>query len=108
MVYGVDECRVCGKPIPHRGPEALSQYFASLKDPKPPMTEKQWRAKGFKAGPTRRQMGHPHEGCCFECQFKTGLVKKTPRWVLISGTATLGFSVLLYFFLIGWHYASPR
>jgi len=72
MTYGVDQCRVCGAPIPERPLTTRDQknYLRVMKSRKPLMTEKEWRARGFKAQPTRWQMVEPADGTCYTCGTK--------------------------------------
>ena len=102
MTYGVDECRVCGKAMKPSGPEAMEAHLASLKR-RPTMTEKQWRAAGLKAAPTKRQSMVVHIGCCYDCKM-TMAVKKVGwlRWVYPTLIITVAFVILV--FLIGSYY----
>jgi hypothetical protein len=65
-MYGVDQCRVCGKPITVLSKKArLEQEQANRK---PTLSEAEWRRRGYLTSPTFRQLGkHPSSGCCFLC-----------------------------------------
>ena len=102
MTYGVDECRVCGKAMKPTGPEAMQRHLASLKG-RPMMTDKQWRAAGLKASPTKRQMRSPQHGCCFECALmmgQKGIGQR--RW--IYPTLVLVVLFILTIYVIGSRY----
>jgi hypothetical protein len=67
--YGFDHCRMCGKPIVVHRHGTLPQWEQAQR--KPLMPEKQWRAMGFLAAPTRLQLREvPADGCCPECGLK--------------------------------------
>ncbi len=98
MTYGVDQCRVCGRTITPTGPEAMRRYTESLKA-KPTMTEKQWRAAGLKAMPTRNQMKSPHDGCCFDCRLKMGMSAVPMNRLIFPAIGMLVVVLLILFFL---------
>jgi hypothetical protein len=97
MTYGVDECRVCGVAIKPSGPDALKRHNISLKG-RPVMTERQWRAAGFKACPTYRQTKEPTDGCCSACKLKMHgrTWKPRRRFAMVLGFAVafLGLTYL--------------
>jgi hypothetical protein len=95
MTYGVDQCRICGKPIRPSGPESMSKYVESLQK-KPTMSEKEWRAAGFKAAPTPFQMRKRRDGCCFECQFTQGMGTVSPLSYKVP--IAIGIVALFVFF----------
>lgn len=65
-MYGVDQCRVCGKPIIVNSPKSLEEQEQALRNPIVP--EKVWRERGYLTPPTVRQWrGDPSLGCCLEC-----------------------------------------
>lgn len=102
MTYGVDECRVCGRAMKPSGPEAMEAHLASLKA-RPTMTEKQWRAAGFKAAPTKRQSMVPHTGCCYDCKMIMSYRKiGRRRWIISALVIAVLFIIAV--FLIGSHY----
>jgi hypothetical protein len=68
MTYGVDQCRVCGKPIPIKSVTAMTDFLVAQR--KPAMPEAEWRRRGFLASPTKQQVKFPEMGCCFDCGLK--------------------------------------
>ena len=66
MVYGVDQCRICGTEIKPKGPDvAIAQELANRK---PLMPEKEWRRRGYLTSPTKHQINtDPAHGCCAKC-----------------------------------------
>ena len=96
MTYGVDECRVCGKPIKPNGPEPMQRYMESLRLRKPTMSVKEWRAAGFKAMPTPYQMGHRRDGCCFGCQFPIGMSAVRQPIYIIPAVAFFVLAIVLF------------
>jgi len=95
MTYGVDECRVCGVPIQPYGRDSYKQYLESLK--KPTMPEREWRAKGYLAMPTRLQMHNPHIGCCLECADRE--LKRQGKYA-VRGFIWLALFVSFWAFII--------
>jgi hypothetical protein len=77
MTYGLDECRVCGKPIKIYGPENLARYENDRARP-PVWPEAKWREAGFKACPTRWQLAHPADGCCSDCAIRLQMKQVAP------------------------------
>ncbi len=98
MTYSVDECRVCGKPMKPSGPEAVQRHLAGLRQ-RPTMTEKQWRAAGLKAAPTKRQLIRYHDGCCFDCAMIMAMKGIGHRRWVYPALAIAVLFVLLMFFL---------
>ncbi len=99
MTYGVDQCRVCGKPIRPSDSQAMDRYLNSLRH-KPTMTEKEWRAAGLKAAPTRKQTLNTLDGVCFACQFPIGL-RMVPLLKLYLPLVGLLMALLLAVFFLG-------
>ncbi len=99
MTYGVDECRVCGKAMKPSGPKEMQRHLASLRG-HPTMTEKQWRAAGLKAAPTKRQMVSLHHGCCYDCTMTMGM-RSVPQRRLIYPALIIAVIVALTMFFIG-------
>ncbi len=97
MVYGVDECRRCGKPMKVTGNEAMLRYEKSLTQ-KPTMTEAEWRAAGWKAAPTRNQMQRVIDGLCPECTWHLGL-RRHSRW---KALAVVVIACIVLFGLVGF------
>jgi hypothetical protein len=68
-MYGVDQCRVCGTPIPPLGPKALEEQQKANR--KPPIPEAEWRKMGLLTAPTKFQLrSQPGDGCCRPCGLK--------------------------------------
>jgi len=65
MTYGLDQCRRCGTKIEPYNRRSMEFYLDSLK--KPTMPEKEWRAMGLLAMPTKAQILNPADGCCWDC-----------------------------------------
>ncbi len=99
MTYGVDQCRICGKTIRPSDSQAMDRYRNSLRQ-KPTMTEKEWRAAGFKAAPTRKQTLNALDGVCFSCQMPMGL-KMVPLMKLFLPLVGLLVALLLAVFFLG-------
>jgi hypothetical protein len=51
-MYGVDQCRVCGKPITVPSKKARAEQEKTNR--KPPIPEAEWRRRGFSWASTRR------------------------------------------------------
>ena len=69
MTYGVDQCRMCGKPIAVLRATALQEWEKAQLNPVIP--EKQWRALGMLGPPTRMQWyNNLADGCCAPCGMK--------------------------------------
>ena len=98
MAYGVDECRVCGKPIKPTGPEAMQRYERSLRAT-PTMTEKEWRAAGLKAAPTKRQMVDTQQGCCYDCALKMGLKSMRQPLLIYPALIIAALFIVLMFYI---------
>jgi hypothetical protein len=65
-MYGVDQCRVCGKPIAVKSPKAIEDQERAIR--KPIVPEKVWRARGYLTAPTGPQWrANPSDGCCGDC-----------------------------------------
>jgi hypothetical protein len=65
-MYGVDQCRVCGKPITVRSPRTRAEQEEAIRNPFVP--EKVWRARGYLTVPTERQWrSDVASGCCGVC-----------------------------------------
>ncbi len=65
-MFGVDQCRQCGMPIPVKSPKAREEQEKAIR--KPLVAERMWRARGFLTPPTYNQWYvNPADGCCFEC-----------------------------------------
>lgn len=95
MTYGVDQCRVCGAPIPVR-PWGLRQqirYGKKINSREVTlMTEPEWRAAGFRSQPTKIQMLFPSEGCCVDCGVR--LEKRNARRTPLIATIGTVLAVL--------------
>ena len=100
MTYGVDECRICGAPMTSKGPDAMQRYLDSLKLKKPTMTQKEWRAAGFKAMPTPWQIGHVQDGCCYKCRFPIAVKNVRPNRFIVPAV-TFVLVVLLILMMFG-------
>lgn len=99
MTYGVDQCRVCGVPIPDR-PSGLKQQkilakVLSKQRNFRPMSESEWRAAGFRAQPTALQTAVPASGCCVDCGVRLTKAKlsRGPRYAFI-GMAIAVFAIV--------------
>ena len=96
MVYGVDQCRVCGTAIKPKGPDAaIAQELANRK---PTMPEKEWRRRGYLTSPTKYQLKtDPANGCCAKC----GLLqtRKLYHYNVIAGCVLVA-SILLAVFVV--------
>jgi hypothetical protein len=101
MTYGLDQCRVCGKPITPADPDSVENFEKSLHG-RQTMSEREWRAAGYKAAPSRLQMRRRIDGCCFDCQITQGLSiinhakLKLPIIGLIAALVILIFVVTLF------------
>jgi hypothetical protein len=90
-MFGVDQCRVCGKPLVVKSPKALAEQEKAIRHPIVP--EKVWRKAGLLTPPTRNQwFGNPADGCCGECgraqmrrRFRPGLRLS----ILVGGVITI-------------------
>ncbi len=100
MTYGVDECRICGALMTSKGPDAMQRYLDSLTLKKPTMSQKEWRAAGFKAMPTPYQMGHVQDGCCYKCRFPIAVKSVRQNYFIISAVAFF-FLVLIVLAVFG-------
>ncbi|MEJ0048262.1 MAG: hypothetical protein WDN04_20650 [Rhodospirillales bacterium] len=95
-MFGVDQCRVCGKPIVVRSPEAVTEQEKAIRNPVVP--EKVWRAAGLLTPPTPMQWRkNPADGCCGPCgrrllreKYKTGL----RFWLLLGGMIAVAAVVI--------------
>ncbi len=84
MTYGVDQCRVCGTKIKLHGPLDMEEWVEAQKRAK--MPEKVWRARGYLAAPTKRQMLDPSHGCCAACGYREMRRKSKPfRRLALAG-----------------------
>ena len=95
MTYGVDQCRVCGTPIPIRGPDILADQERVNR--KPIIPEEEWRQLGLLTSPTREQLyRNPANGCCGPCGLK--LMRRhynyTKRAMAVIGLA-VGLAVII-------------
>jgi hypothetical protein len=96
MVYGVDQCRICGAPIIPRGPEVWAEQEAANR--RPILPEKEWRRRGFLTSPTRIQLqADPANGCCRPCGIK--MIQSTYRYHR-RGLFILGFAAALAAFIL--------
>ena len=65
-MFGVDQCRMCGKTIVVKSPKAREEQEKAIRQPVVP--EKVWRKAGFLTPPTRTQwFSNPADGCCADC-----------------------------------------
>jgi predicted nucleic acid-binding Zn ribbon protein len=100
-MYGVDQCRMCGTPIPIYSRRAWEwQEKANLH---PPIPEEEWRRRGYLCPPTTRQLNHRRtEGCCQPCarkeMYRTNRPIKTfiPLFLILVAMLTMVF--LSYFY----------
>jgi len=95
-VYGVDQCRVCGKPIVVRSPETLAEQEKAIR--KPVVPEKVWRARGYLTAPTATQWRvNPADGCCGACgvrEFRKKYRHVVRFWILLAGAAIISTVVV--------------
>ena len=77
MVYGVDQCRRCGKPI--RVADGAWQRHEESLAKKPMMTPREWKAAGWKASPTWLQTIKIFDGVCYDCKPAV-LARRKPTW----------------------------
>jgi hypothetical protein len=99
MTYGVDQCRVCGAAMPTGGTGALERYLKDRKR-RPTMSEAEWRAKGFKAAPTRHQLHKPTDGCCFKCRMEMGR-KSVHPYRIMAAIAACAIVISGVIFVVG-------
>ena len=97
MVYGVDQCRRCGKPI-KVADGAWQRHEESLTKP-PRMTPKQWKAAGWKASPTWYQTIKVFDGVCFDCKPAV-LAQRRPTWQVKAGMITFAVVALGLFLVL--------
>ncbi len=102
MVYGVDQCRICGAPIVPKGPETWTEQEAATR--RPIIPEKEWRRRGFLTSPTRVQLiADPANGCCRPCGIK--LMKSTYKYhqrallIIAFAVVMAGFILLVVTYL---------
>jgi hypothetical protein len=96
MVYGVDQCRVCGVPIVPKGPDQAIQQEKANRKPK--MPEKEWRRRGFLTSPTPYQLKtDPANGCCGKCGLL--MTRKLYHYNAIALGVLVG-AVLLFTFIL--------
>ncbi len=96
-MYGVDQCRVCGIPIPHTGPEAVRKQEEANR--RPIIPEKEWRRRGFLTSPTRSQLGLAGaRGCCAQCGLKVmkQQFKYSTRFFLVLALGVTTAAVMVY------------
>ena len=102
MTYGVDQCRMCGKPIPVLRPTAWREWEDAQRRPVVP--EKEWRRLGMLGPPTRLQWrSNMADGCCTPCGVK--LLHRRWRYGLrgvlsvafFVGLAAVVSFIILYF-----------
>ena len=95
MVYGIDQCRKCGKAMPTAGPEHVARYEQSKRQ-KPTMPEAEWRAQGWKAAPTRYQLHHRLDGMCGDCVWESGhrAVRYGRLMTIVLGSAAVLFVIV--------------
>jgi len=96
-MYGVDQCRVCGKPIVVKSPIAREIQETAIR--KPIVPEKAWRARGFLTPPTYGQwFVNPADGCCFECARLQLRRKMRPelRLAALVSVMLLGLGFMIY------------
>jgi hypothetical protein len=99
-MYGVDECRVCGKPIRNPSPKAKAEQEKAYQ--KPLMPEKEWRRRGYLAPPTRHQLKEPQAGCCPECGREQARKFYNPnRRVILMYTLLFGMLAALLSLILG-------
>lgn len=96
MSYGLDQCRMCGKPILVKGPEAIIEWEQAQR--KPPIPEAEWRKRGFLAAPTGKQLSMPWMGCCDDC----GMIQMRKRWRFNTRGALLILGFLAMMGLIAY------
>jgi hypothetical protein len=90
-MYGVDQCRVCGKKIVVKSPKTLEEQLKAIR--KPIVPEKVWRARGYLTVPTHAQWrANPADGCCGAC----GLIEMRKKfhhvmrfWLLMGGAVVV-------------------
>jgi hypothetical protein len=100
-MYGVDQCRVCGKPITVPSKKARAEQEKTNR--KPPIPEAEWRRRGYLTCPTPRQLGkHPAHGCCFLCgiqqqrKLSKPLVRVSTGIAIVLGVFTGVVALLTY------------
>lgn len=103
MTYGVDQCRICGVPMPSKGPEAMAEWEQAQR--KPTMPEAEWRARGFLAAPTKKQIGIPWLGCCQSCAMKQLNGRFRYNW---RGTLMIAVFVLFGVAILGLLIVAPH
>jgi hypothetical protein len=102
MVYGVDQCRVCGVPIVPKGPDqAIQQEKANRR---PTMPEKEWRRLGLLTVPTRHQLTtDPAGGCCAKCGLLMTRRKYHYNYIaaamVLAGVGIFAFILIVVTFL---------
>ncbi len=95
MVYGFDQCRMCGKKISIDDHITLQDWEMAQR--RQLMPEKEWRRRGFLSAPTKWQLDHPWVGCCPACGVKQ--FKKhwgSNRKVLVALGAIVVFSAITW------------
>jgi hypothetical protein len=95
-MYGVDQCRVCGKPIVVRSPLTKDEQEQAIR--KPIVPEKVWRARGYLTAPTVSQWRkNPADGCCGECGRRELRRRYHPDlrfWIVASGAVIIAGIVI--------------
>ena len=95
MVYGIDECRRCGKSMRPTGPAAWTR-LETAKRRRPTMTPEQWKAEGWLAAPTPWQLSHKLDGVCFECAPKIAAKTRLNRpWHIYMAIVAVAVVFLL-------------
>lgn len=97
MTYGVDQCRVCGKPIKVQSPTDMADWLEAQRNP--PIPEKVWRARGYLAAPTRYQLTmQPAHGCCADCGLREWKKRTKPmrKLLIIVAVTVVAFGILFY------------
>jgi hypothetical protein len=96
QMYGVDQCRCCGKTIPVRSPKTREDQEKANRNPIVP--EKVWRARGFLTAPTKQQWKiSPANGCCYDCGRREIRRKLRSGWRVAF---MFTFCVLLTIFIV--------
>jgi len=95
-VYGVDQCRVCGKTIAVRSPTTLEEQEKAVR--KPVVPEKVWRARGYLITPTHIQWrANPADGCCAVCgvlEMRRKYHHVVRFWMLLAGAVGIAAVVV--------------
>ncbi len=96
MVYGVDQCRMCGTAILPKGPDAAIEQEKANR--RPLMPEKEWRRRGFLTSPTRYQLKVvPADGCCAKCGLIATRKHLRVNWIAAAVVLT---SIIIAIFVV--------